>query len=87
MCIVTTLDSPVASFGVIHSCYSCFATLLNIMPFDFPTSFTIIALVFVPWFFDKRLFEFVIVIYLLSLCLCKLFIGDVNNLHHEETKP
>jgi hypothetical protein len=26
-------------------------------------------------------------IYFLSLCLCKLFIGDVNNLHHEEVKP
>jgi hypothetical protein len=63
MCIVTTLDSPVAPLGVSHSCHFRFVALLNIIPFDFPTSPTIIALAFVPWFFDKRLFEFVIVIY------------------------
>lgn len=63
MCIVTMLDSLIASLGVIHSCDFCFVALLNIILFYFPTSLTINALALVPWFFDKRLFEFVIVIY------------------------
>jgi hypothetical protein len=52
----------VGFFGCITWCHSCFVALLNIIPFNFPTSFTIIIFSFVPWFFDKRLLEFVIVI-------------------------
>lgn len=48
--------------GCVTWCHSCFVALLHIMPFDFPTSLTIIIFSFVPWFFDKRLFEFVTMI-------------------------
>jgi len=61
MCIVITLDYPITSLGVTHSCHSCFVALLNIILLNFLTSLNIITLVFVPWFFDKRLFEFVVV--------------------------
>jgi hypothetical protein len=61
MCIVITLDSPITSLGVTHSCHSCFVALFNIILLNFLTSLNIITLVFVPWFFDKRLFEFVVV--------------------------
>jgi len=108
MCIVTRLDSPVASLGVtlvlLHCSISCLLIFLHhsLSSFFllFHGSLTKGCLNLLLWFVAKfsneklvgygfHLFQHFLVktfhdmtfkfIYLLFLCLCKLFIGDVDN--------